>query len=411
MPTAVPLTLPAHPAIIDPNRLGPAMPPMPKSLEVWTREVPMRMKFETSITGRHVAVGFLVRLELAGGTVGWGGGIPRSYVTGETDESVVRTIREVYAARLTAADPLLTEPIEEGGVVHNAAWGACELAWLDAVGTYRGVRAADLLAGRFGLKPRRRIRSISAAIGLGPVEKVRRRLRMMRAFGFRDYKLKVGPDADRDEAALAECHRQLALGRRPARGPTRRTLRVDANGAWDLETAVARGPVLARYGAAAVEQPLAPGDEAALAELRRRTTVPVMLDESLLTPAGAERLVQGGQVDVFNIRITKNGGLVQSLKLALLAERHGLVYQLGCLVGETGVLSAAGRVFLELLGDRVRYAEGSYGRFLLKTDVTRQDTTFGYGGRVGALPGPGLGVTVSPEKLDRVGRRVLRLEY
>lgn len=387
------------------------MPLKPANLEIWTRAIPMRMKFETAVTGRNLAVGFLVRLELAGGAVGWGAGIPRDYVTGETDASVVRTIETVYAHRLTADDPLAAEPIEEGGVVHNAAWGACELAWLDAVGKARGVRAADVLAARFGLKARRRMRSITAAVGLGAPQKTRRRVRMMRLFGFRDYKLKVSDDPDRDEANLAECHHQLALARRPSRGPTRRTLRVDVNGAWDLETAVARAPVLARYGVQAVEQPLARGDEDALVELRRRTAVPVMLDESLLTLGGAERLVREEKIDVFNIRITKNGGLVQSLKLALLAERHGLAYQLGCLVGETGVLSAAGRVFLELLGRRVQYAEGAYGRFLLKGDVTREDTTFAYAGRVGALPGPGLGVAVSPERLRCFGRRVLRLEY
>jgi len=371
----------------------------------------MRVRFEHARAGRSTSTGLLVRLALDDGAVGWGEGIPRDYVTGETLESAVEIIRRVYADRLLADAPLAAPPVEGDGVVHNAAWCACELAYLDAVGKSREVRVADMLARELGFKPHRRLRRVSAILSSGSVEKVRRSLRLMRLLAFRDYKLKVGKDADQDEANLAECHRQLGRGLRRRRGPTRRTLRVDANGAWDLDEAVRRAEGLARWGVIAVEQPLAKGNEAALAELRRRTSVPIMLDESLLTIPGAERLVRGGQVDFFNIRISKNGGLVQSLKLAQLAHRSGVDFQLGCMVGETGILSAAGRIFLELAGRRARFSEGSYGRFLLRADVTRERLSFGYGGFVRAMTGPGLGVHVLPRKVRAVARRVLKIEY
>jgi muconate cycloisomerase len=387
------------------------MTPRPKSLEVWTYEIPMRVRFEHARAGRSTSTGILVRLALTNGTVGWGEGIPRDYVTGETLESATEIIRRVYADRLLADAPLAEPPVEDDGVVHNAAWCACELAYLDAIGKSRDVRVADMLGRQLGFKPHRRLRRVSAILSSGPVEKVRRSLRLMRLLAFRDYKLKVGKNADQDEANLAECHRQFGRGLRRRRGPTRRTLRVDANGAWDLDEAVRRAESLARWGVIAVEQPLAKGNEAALAELRRRTSVPIMLDESLLTIPGAERLIRGGQVDFFNIRISKNGGLVQSLKLAQLAHRSGVDLQLGCMVGETGILSAAGRIFLELVGRRARFAEGSYGRFLLRADVTRERLSFGYAGFVRAMTGPGLGVHVVPRKVRAVARRVLKIEY
>jgi len=383
----------------------------PKSLEVWTYEIPMRVRFEHAAAGRDTSTGILVRLELADGSVGWGEGIPRDYVTGETLASAVEIIRSVYVDRLTRDAPLAEPPVSDGGVVHNAAWCAVELAWLDAVGRSRRVHVADVLAAQMDLKPYRLLRRVSAILSAGPVEKIRRNLRVMRLLAFRDYKLKVGKDAAQDEANLAECHRQLGRGMARRRGPTRRTLRVDANGAWDLEEAVRRSESLHRWGVLAVEQPLAKGNEAALAELRRRTRVPIMLDESLLSLDQAERLIQGGQVDLFNIRISKNGGLVQSLRLADLAHRSGLDFQLGCMVGETGILTAAGRIFLELAGRRVRFAEGSYGRFLLRSDVTRERLSFGYGGFVRALSGPGLGVHVQPHKVRRVARQAVRIEY
>jgi muconate cycloisomerase len=387
------------------------MPPRPKSLEVWTYQIPMRVRFEHARAGRSTSTGILVRLELDDESVGWGEGIPRDYVTGETVETAVKIIRKTYAARLLTNAPLATQPVEERGIVHNAAWCACELAYLDALGNSRGDRVADMLAGQLGLKPRRLLKRVSAILSAGPVHKVRHMLRVMRVLAFRDYKLKVGADADQDAANLAECYRQLGRGLRRKRGPTRRTLRVDANGAWDLEEAVRRAPVLTKYGVIAVEQPLAKGNEAALADLRRRTSVPIMLDESLLTLRQAEGLVRGGQVDLFNIRVSKNGGLVQSLRLAQLADRMGLDFQLGCMVGETGILSAAGRIFLELCGRKVRFAEGSYGRFLLRSDITRERLSFGYGGFVRAMTGPGLGVHVSPQKVRRVAKCALKIEF
>jgi len=387
------------------------MTPRPRALEVWAYEIPMRIRFEHARAARDASTGILVRLVLADGSVGWGEGIPRQYVTGETSAGAVRVIRDHYADRLSSDAPLSAEPIDDGDVVHNAAWCACELAYLDAVGRSHRRRVADVLAARFGLKPHRLLRRVSGVLGQRPVEKTRRSVRLMRMLSMRDYKLKVGADADRDEANLAEINRQLGRGLRRRRGPTRRTLRVDANGAWDLEEAVRRSPTLARRHVLAVEQPLAKGEEAALADLRRRTRVPIMLDESLITCDGAERLVRGGQVDLFNIRISKNGGLIRSLRLADLADRAGLDFQLGCMVGETGVLSAAGRIFLELLGRRVRFSEGSYGRVLLRADVTRERLSFAYGGVVRALTGPGLGVHVSMRKVRRLARCALRLEY
>jgi len=385
--------------------------PQPKCLEVWRYEIPMRVRFEHATAGRSVSTGILVRLELDDGTVGWGEGIPRDYVTGETIESAAEIIRTRYADWLTKDAPLAQTPIEDHGVVFNAAWCACELAYLDAVGKQRQMRVTDMIGREMKLKPRRLLRRISGVLSAGSVAKVRRQLRLMRLLALRDYKLKVGTDAAKDEAVLAECQRQLRRGLKRRRGPTRRTLRVDANGVWSFEEAVRRAPILAKYGVIAVEQPLAKGNEAPLAELRRKTSVPIMLDESLLTLGQAERLVRGGQVDLFNVRISKNGGLVQSLKMARFAHKSGLDFQLGCMVGETGILTAAGRIFLELMGSRVRFAEGSYGRLLLRSDVTRERLTFGYGGLVRPMTGPGLGVHVSEAKVRKLAKRILRVEY
>ena len=96
-----------------------------------------------------------------------------------------------------------------------------------------------------------------------------------------------------------------------------------------------------------------------------------MLDESLCGMIDAERAVAGGWCDLFNLRLSKCGGFIPSLRLAQLARRHGLGYQLGCQVGETAILVAAGRHFASSVAD-IRYLEGSYDRHLVREALGRR---------------------------------------
>ena len=79
----------------------------------------------------------------------------------------------------------------------------------------------------------------------------------------------------------------------------------------------------------------------------------------------------------------------------------GLSFQIGCSLGESGILSAAGRVLSLLCKDAIYY-DGSYDKFLLKENVTIEDVSFGLGGKAGPLDGPGLGVVINKESLMRL---------
>jgi muconate cycloisomerase len=90
--------------------------------------------------------------------------------------------------------------------------------------------------------------------------------------------------------------------------------------------------------------------------------------------------------------------------LAQFARRHGLGCQIGCQIGETALLSAAGRHFAASVRE-LRYVEGSYDRHLVREALGKRDLTFGWGGWAPVLPGPGLGVEVDETALERVSLR------
>ncbi len=397
-------------------------------IRLYPLSIPMRKPFRHAAHERAVADPLVVEIELADGTRGYGETLPRPYVTGETVDSVIESVKDpmldelltfrpaTFAEALERIDALPSH--DELGRVITAARAGVELALLDAYGRRFGKSMAEVVGwlGLPGLGPPgsgRQVRYSAVISG----EQIRpMKLRMMRWFGLRDFKLKVG-DED-DVSRIRTVARALKVG---GRGRTnqnaergswhaeqnsalntqhRVTLRLDANGGWLLKEAVDRLRAVSDVPLACIEQPMPRDRDADLPILKRSVQVPIMHDESLVTFEDAERLAALGVADAFNIRISKNGGFLPSVRLAHFARKNGIAFQLGCMVGETSILSAAGRRFIENVPGLV-FAEGSYGRFLLRGDVVARPIQFGYGGKIKPLSGPGWGIDVRRELLEQ----------
>ena len=377
-----------------------------KSLEILSLSIPFRSPFRHSTAERSVSENLIVIAELSDGSVGFGEAIAREYVSGETIATAAASIKTVFAPLLADFAPVsfadLLNKLDGLPLVGRrgkpivAARCAVELALLDAFGRHfhRGLQE---IVGWLGVPDFRLDGSLhtvrfSGVLSADDPRRIARKLRTMRLFGLHDFKIKLGTDHDED--ILQAAHRILARGLRSKRY----TLRADVNGVWDLDKALDTFPLLAGFDICCVEQPLSPQDQSAYALLRTKVTVPIMVDESLVLPSQAQAFVDEHSVDYFNIRIAKNGGLIPSLRLAHLARKADISYQLGCLVGETAILSAAGRWFLSMVPD-VRFAEGSYGTFLLSDDISVRPSRFGFRGRIKRPTGPGLGVDIDLKKL------------
>ena len=123
-----------------------------------------------------------------------------------------------------------------------------------------------------------------------------------------------------------------------------------------------------------------------------------MADESLVTAGDAEALIADRAVDFFNFRVSKCGGLARSMAIAARAVDAGIGIQVGSQVGETAILSAAGRHLAAALVE-VAFVEGSFGTLLLTEDVSVESVRFGHRGEAPVLTGPGLGIRVVEARL------------
>jgi len=160
-------------------------------------------------------------------------------------------------------------------------------------------------------------------------------------------KIKVGrPDAD-DDVRLLEAVR-AAAGDRVA-------LRVDANGAWDVATALATIARLEPFDLELVEQPVASMDD--LAEVRRRVRIPVAADECVRSVDDARRLASLGAADAVVLKVQPLGGVRAALRVAEAAGVPAIVTSMR----ETSVGIAAGLALAAALPE-LQYACGLAAR-------------------------------------------------
>ncbi|MEW4567945.1 dipeptide epimerase [Tautonia sp. JC769] len=378
--------------------------------------LPLKKAIKHASHQRTESESLIVRVTLDDGTVGFGEGVPRSYVTGETIETALDALESVDLARQVGAPASFESAVDRiasirlpsieddpRGMFGNAARCAVELALLDAFGRRFGRSLSDairhLIAGRPYLRDRPGPVRYSGAITAEGARKERISAWKMRIYGFHQVKVKVGVSGQDDPTRLRQI--RTILGNRT-------DLRIDANEAWSADELPERVAPLLDSKPSVLEQPVPHRDVERLADLRGRLGIPVMLDESLCGAPDGVRAIDAGLADLFNVRLSKCGGIAPTLRLIDLAFQHGLGVQLGCHPGESGILSAAGRhLASNLLG--LRYLEGSYDRHVLAENLTAPDITFRYGGRAQPLPGPGLGVTVQDAPLERmtVARREL----
>lgn len=383
----------------------------PAQWTVWHVRIPLKRKVRHASHVRTSTESLVARCQLPSGEVGWGEGLPRDYVTGETVDSALSLMESSpFAANLdpssweravASAERLCLNPVpgDTRGIGGNAARCALEIAWLDACGRKFGKPVASIveMLEPSLAKPFEAVR-YSGVITSSKGWKLALLARLYRYTGFRHVKIKVGIAGQDDPKRVGTLRRVL--------GPDRQ-VRVDANEAWALDEAVKRLGELKPFNMTWVEQPMPVEADGDLLQLRQRAGVRVMLDESLCGMADAEALVAGNRIDLFNLRLSKCGGFIPSLRLMAFAQRAGLGCQLGCQVGETGILSAAGRHFAQAVKG-LEAVEGSFDRFLVGERLTREDLTFGWGGKAQPLIGKGLGVTVDDAALERVAvRRVV----
>lgn len=380
------------------------------SAQLYALRIPFKIPFSHKLMTCTWSDSVIIRLLADNGESGFGEGLPRPYVTGETVPSSIEYIQRVLLPLtgkhdfkepnthtnpielLSEIDSVLPDTGNGSVVAFNASKAAIELALIDLLLKYDMKSLGSLIA------PATESVTYSAVITADSVDTVRKIALKCVESGIKQVKIKVGAGDDQGRIAAV----RDALGGSAS-------LRVDANGAFDAKGALVLLSSIQPFNIDSIEQPVPRGDVDALARVKNNSPIPVMVDESLITEADAAELIEKEACDLFNLRISKNGGIFRTLRLARLAREAGIGFQLGCQVGETAILSAAGRHLAAHLND-AKFVEGSYGAFLLEEDIADESIQFGYAGKAPLLTGPGLGIRVREDLVQKYVEKTIKVE-
>lgn len=363
---------------------------MPKitKIEIFKADIPFKFSFSHSLHERASSESIFLKLTLENNITGFGECLPRSYVTGNTTESVFSELKKylpgLKGLALDGSDNSVNLVKELENIEHEARC-AVELALLDCIGKISGKPVHDILG-----KTVNRTFNCSGVISAGSLLKSAATAVYFGLNGYRFIKIKTGSKNDVSRARLVRRILKDA------------DIRIDANGAWDVVTALDNIENMRPFNISCIEQPTPKDDLGAMQEVADFCPEPVMADESLCTKEDASELARTRACDMFNVRLSKCGGLFRSLEIIKIAEDNGIGYQIGCHVGESGILSAAA-IHLAAVAKDLKYFEGGYSRMILKEDVIEEDLTprrgVGY-----TLNGPGLGVNVREDILKKYSK-------
>jgi len=380
--------------------------PTVTELQLFAVDLPFKTAFRHAAAARTTSESLFLRMALDNGVDGWGEALPRAYVSGESRQGAFALLRDqvlpALVGRTFQSLPEVVSFLEKcdgkappewvaPDVPQTSAWCCVDLALLDAFGRAFGDPASPGGQPPEGTLERYRY---SGVVSAGQGWSYAKSLLKMRAYGFPQVKLKL----DKDGAPQAARTARRLLGRRV-------DLRVDANMAWNVDQALEVIQQLRTVGIRSFEQPIAADDLAGLARLVAQSGAGIMVDEGLTDRESLQAFISHQACTGANVRISKCGGLVGAYARCREALDAGLMLQVGCQVGESSLLSAAHLALLSALAPLrpgVRYAEGCFGRHLLREDPVSPLVQFGYGGRPPPRPpGPGLGVRIDQAMLLR----------
>jgi L-alanine-DL-glutamate epimerase-like enolase superfamily enzyme len=290
-------------------------------VQVVARIVSLRLAETFVIARESQDVAEVVQVELRhDGVSGFGEAAPIE----RYDESAASALAFVESSgELLGDDPFALEAIgarlaERPG--EQAAKAALDAALHDLCGKVLGVPVWRLLGLPRDGPP------TSWTLGIGDPDETARKAERARG-RFRRLKLKLGGGDGLDVERV-----------RAVRAVTDVPLQVDVNEYWSLDEALDALPRLAELGVEYCEQPLPAGD-AGGAELKRRSPIPIFLDEDCHTLADVAACAEVAHG--VNIKLAKSGGIREAVRMAHAARALGLGVMLGCMV-ESGLGIAAG---------------------------------------------------------------------
>jgi O-succinylbenzoate synthase len=360
-----------------------------EQIELRHISMPLVAPFETSFGVEEEREALIVALR-GGGLTGWGEVVAShspgySAETARTEWHILHDfiIPEVIDKEFADVESLESAYRSVRG--HPMAKAGIQAALHDVLAKAKGVSLQKMLGGKG------KTVKVGVSVGLQPttdalVERVGKYLEE----GYRRIKIKIKPGRDvQDAKAVRAAYPNILL-------------QVDANSAYTLDDA---GTIkqMDDLNLLLIEQPLSEDDIFDHAKLQPQLKTPICLDESILSARHARWAHELGACKIINIKAGRVGGLREALRIHDYCAEAGIPVWCGGML-ETGIGRAANLALASLPNFKLPGDISATSRYW-KEDIIEQSFELNKDGTITVPSGPGIGVTVRENVLEKVTLR------
>ena len=359
-------------------------------IKSWLVDVPQKppiAPYQSRYRAQSSKESILFRIETDRGIVGWGE-TPQSWI-----EGVPFTGNEAAAllARLRGWDPFDIERLYcEADLDRGYLQSGIEMACWDIIGKTVQQPLYQLLGGAVRSKDI----ELAACMGIQPYDRAGELARWYVDQGFSTLKTKAGRRPEEDL--------EMVRGVRDAVGD-RLKLRIDPNMGYEPDVAIQLAKDLERYHLEYFEQPMHSDELEAAAELRRQSSTPLGLNESVTTLQQVLKILELRAADVVLPDTYQCGGILGVKKVGVLAAAADLPCVMHCAHDLGPKTAAMLHIVVSSPGFDLANDCTYYG---LVDDVLAEPFRIDRG-HMRVPESPGLGIEVDEEKVRRFARRSL----
>jgi len=330
-----------------------------KKIEILHLRIPLKRKFKHSLMERKFTDNIILRI-YSESNFGIGECVPREYVTGENPYSVLKNLKEIIIPKFTNKKfnnkeeifkeiKLFLKTIKKNEL---SAFACFEDALINLVAKEFKFKMKDILNYlNIKFKKKKSIEYSAIIDDTNIVQTIIKAL-IIKKRKFNSVKIKVNPDSSKKLYII----RQILKNQK---------LRVDANCSFNIKNINKFIDTLKELNISKFEQPYKTTDKNKniMDELCKMKGIEIIYDESACTLNEIKNLNSSIQ-----LRISKNGGIINSLQIYEYLEEKNINVYLGCMVGET-ILTKENIIFGEYL-DFIE-TEGDYDKYLFEKKITK----------------------------------------
>ena len=358
-------------------------------IELRLVRLPLVHFFETSFGRVHDKAFIAVRL-FADGVEAWGECVADEspYYSSETNGTAWHVMTGFLGPTLLAsrpAHPREVFPAFRAVRGHKMAKAALEMAAWDLYARRENVPLSRVLGGT------REWIASGVSIGIqDSLDQLASKVRTELDAGYRRIKIKIKPGWDVDAVRVV----RERFGSVP--------LMVDANAAYTLRDADHLA-ALDPFGLMMIEQPLDYEDIRDHAKLQARLATPICLDESIHSPELARDAIEAGACRIINIKPGRLGGFAESIRVHDLCAGRGVPVWHGGML-ESGI-GRAHNIHLSSLPNFTLPGDVAASKRYFVPDLIDPPVEVAPDGTIAVPTGPGIGVAIDLDRLERATER------